>query len=317
MASTVLRRVVGGTIALAAATAATVGFAGTALAAPPAATLGTLTVSKAAGIDTDAPSYTTAAPCASGSDGYNLFVYGPGGFENGLIGTTPTDVGHSTSAPITVLQGISFKDIAVDNSTTITPGKYTIAVNCVDLFSQDVLGTFTKDIYFTSATAWQVQDPSAPVTTSTALTASPAGPVTEGTAVTLTATVTPASATGTVQFRDGAANLGAAVTVTNGVATLTTSALPSGSRSLTAVFTGSAPNITGSTSPAVTYVVQAPVATPTTTALAVTPGGTAAQYSPVTLSATVSPAAAAARCSSRTTASTWATRSRCPMARPR
>ncbi|MBB5805659.1 hypothetical protein F4560_005427 [Saccharothrix ecbatanensis] len=291
--TTVIRRLAGGAIALAALAAATLGTAGVAMAAPPAGNLGTLTVSKQTGVNVEAPSYTTSAGCTADSDGYNLFVYGPGGFENGLIGTTPTDVGFSTSGPITVLQGLSFKDIAVDNSTTIVPGTYTVAVNCVDLFTGETKGTFTRELYFTSATAWSATDPNAPVTTSTALAVSPNAPVIAGTPVTLTATVTPASAAGTVQFKDGAANLGAAVAVNNGVATLTTSDLAAGARSLTAVFTGAAANISTSTSAAVSYQVNAPVATPTTTALAVTPSGTAAQYSSVTLSATVAPATAA------------------------
>ncbi len=293
MRNNLVRRLSGGTLVLAATAAATLGAAGTAAAAPPAGNLGTLSISKQSGTDVDAPSYATSAACSADSDGYNLFVYGPGGFTDGLIGTTPTDVGFSTSAPITVLQGLSFKDIAVDNSTTIVPGAYTVAVNCVDLFSGETKGTFTREVFFTSATSWVATDPSAPVSTSTALAVSPNSPVTAGSPVTLTATVSPASATGTVQFKDGAGNLGSAVAVANGVAALTTSALPAGARSLTAVFTGSAANIAGSTSAAVSYQVNAPVAAATTTALAVTPSGTAAQYSTVTLSATVAPAAAA------------------------
>nr|BFE50343.1 Ig-like domain-containing protein [Saccharothrix mutabilis subsp. capreolus] len=288
-ANTAIRRLLGGAVVLAAAAATTLGTAGAALAAPPAGNLGTLSISKTSGTDVEAPSYTTSAGCAADSDGYNLFVYGPGGFENGLIGTTPTDVGFSTSGPITVVQGLSFRDIAVDNSTTVQPGVYTIAVNCVDLFSGEVKGTFTRTVTFTSATQWTAVDA---VSTSTALAVSPNAPVTEGTPVTLTATVTPASATGTVQFKDGAGNLGAPVAVSGGAATFTTT-LPQGTRSLSAVFTGSAAHIQGSTSPVVSYQVNAPAAITTTTALAVTPSGSAAQYSPVTLTATVAPAGAA------------------------
>ncbi|MGH3860442.1 Ig-like domain repeat protein [Actinokineospora sp.] len=289
MRNLITRRIVGGAIAFAAAAATTIGFAGLAAAAP-VGNLGTLSVNKQSGLDIDAPSYTTSAGCTPDSDGYNLYVYGPGGFANGLVGTTVTDVGFSTSGPISLVQTLSFKDIAVDNSTTIVPGTYTIAVNCVDQFSTEVKGTFTKDIVFTSATQWSVPAQTSPTTT--ALSASPAAPVTEGTAVTLTATVSPASATGSVQFRDGANALGAPVAVANGVATLTTSALPQGTRSLTAEFVGTGTS-GSSTSAAVAYQVNAPAAVATTTALAVTPSGTAAQYSTVTFSATVSPANAA------------------------
>ncbi|WP_051385398.1 Ig-like domain-containing protein [Actinokineospora inagensis] len=285
------RRIVGGAVAIAAATAATLGAAGVALADAPAGTLGTLTVSKHTGLDVEAPTFTTSAGCSTNSDGYSLFVYGPGGFANGLVGTPVTDFGFSTSGGFPVVQGQSFKDIALDNSTTIAVGKYTIVVNCVDQFAAETKGTFTRDLWFTSATAWQDTDPNAQAVTSTALSVAPAAPVVQGANVTLTATVTPATAAGTVQFKDGAGNLGNPVAVVNGVATLATTALPTGTRSLTASFSGA--GYATSTSPAVSYQVNAPAATPTTTALAVSPSGTASAYSPVTLSATVAPGAAA------------------------
>src|SRR5262245_55239872 len=101
--------------------------------------------------------------------------------------------------------------------------------------------------------------------TSTALTSTP-NPSTTGQAVTLRATVSPAPPatgvpTGTVQFRDGAANLGAPVALTTGVATLVTSALAVGSHSLTAVYSGD-DDFLASTSAAVTQVVNAVAAPP-------------------------------------------------------
>ncbi len=96
-------------------------------------------------------------------------------------------------------------------------------------------------------------------TTSTALTTSPASPIAQGTRVALTATVTPAAATGTVQFKDGTTNIGNPVTVTNGTASSTTSRLTVGSHQLTAVFTPTDPAAySPSTLPAVTFVVTAP-----------------------------------------------------------
>ncbi|MEV4312600.1 Ig-like domain-containing protein [Actinocrispum sp. NPDC049592] len=287
----VLRRLGAGTIVFGAATAATLALAGTAS----AGTLGTLTIQPPSGQDTTAPIVRTSAGCTADSDAYYAYVFGPGGFAPGLIATPTTDVNLSTTAGFPVQLGLSFKDIAVDNSTTVTPGKYDIRVSCIDSFSQEVKGTFDTSIWFTSATAYQNTDPAAPVTTSTALAVTPAGPVNQGTNVTLTATVTPgaAAAGGTVQFKDGATNLGSPVAVNQGTATLSTTALPVGTRSLTAVFSHTASNISGSTSPAVSYVVNAPVATPTTTALSVTPSGSVAQFSTVTLNATVAPAGAA------------------------
>jgi hypothetical protein len=289
-----MRRFVTGGVVFAAALAAMLGSVAPASAAvPPPGTLGTLTLSPATGLDITAGVAMTSAGCSTTSDAYYMYVFGPGGFANGLIATTTTSVNFSTTAGFPIQQGLSFKDIALDHSTTVQPGRYDLVASCIDSFSQVVAGTFTQTIWFTDATHYQSTDPNAPVTTGTSLAVSPASPVTQGSPVTLTATVTPASATGTVQFKDGAGNLGSPVAVSGGTAALTTSALPAGARSLTAVFTGSSANISGSTSAAVTYQVNAPVATPTTTALSVNPSGTATQYSTVTLSATVSPAGAA------------------------
>lgn len=62
--------------------------------------------------------------------------------------------------------------------------------------------------------------------------------VVEGEAVELTATVAPAEATGQVQFMDGEAPLGDPVTLSGGVATLTTSALTTGDHSISASYLG-------------------------------------------------------------------------------
>jgi hypothetical protein len=71
--------------------------------------------------------------------------------------------------------------------------------------------------------------------------------------------VTDPSAPGTVQFYSGTTAIGSPATVSDGVASLTTSALPTGTDTLSAVFTpttGAA--FSGSTSNTVTYVVNTP-----------------------------------------------------------
>ena len=126
------------------------------------------------------------------------------------------------------------------------------------------------------------------IATTTTLAASTTTP-TVGASVTLTATVAPAAATGTVTFRSGTTSLGTG-TLSAGVATLTTSFATAGTDSLTAVYAGSATDAT-STSSAVSITVSAATKTPTTTTL------TASTTTPtvgasVTLTATVSPSAA-------------------------
>jgi Bacterial Ig-like domain (group 3) len=134
----------------------------------------------------------------------------------------------------------------------------------------------------------------AATTTTTMLTASPVSPVAQNTPVTLTATISPATAVGTVQFIDGTTNVGDLMQVTNGIARRSISTLGPGSHSLTAVFTpANAAAFSTSTSPAVTIVVNAPAgATATNTTLTTSPAATVAQGYPMALTATVTPATA-------------------------
>jgi hypothetical protein len=266
--------------------------AGAAQAAPPAGTLGSLTASPATGTDLLAPKVRTSAGCAADSDSYLARLSGPGAFAANPQVTQPQDVNFSTSNPFDVQIENSFKDIATDLGTTIVAGEYDITVYCIDSFSQDVKGTFTGAFYFTSATAYQSTDPNASAPSSTSLDITPAGPVTAGTTVTLKATVAPATATGSVQFKDGADDLGGTVAVSGGVATLSTAALTSGTHSITAVFTSTSAGVNGSTSSATSYVVNPAAATATTTSLVVNPSGSIEKFTPVTLSATVTPAGA-------------------------
>ncbi|WP_430335111.1 Ig-like domain-containing protein [Rhodococcus sp. ACT016] len=108
-----------------------------------------------------------------------------------------------------------------------------------------------------------------------------------GTAVTLTATVSPANASGTVQFRDGGVNIGSPMQVANGVASLQYTFTTAGGHDITAVYSG-APGFAGSTaSQAQTVTVSVPdVATTTTLQVPATADlGTVAVFT-----ATVSPA---------------------------
>ena len=102
--------------------------------------------------------------------------------------------------------------------------------------------------------------PAPGASTSTQLTVNPATPASSATTETLTATVTPTAAGGSVQFQDCTAPLGNPVTVADGSASMTTT-LASGTHSLTAVFTPTnATAFTGSMSPTVSYLVNpAPV----------------------------------------------------------
>src|SRR6185437_14106323 len=74
-----------------------------------------------------------------------------------------------------------------------------------------------------------------------------------GDPVTLTATVAPSGATGTMLFMEGSTVLGTG-TVTNGVATLTTSSLNAGAYTITATYEGDT-NYSASTSAPITLTI--------------------------------------------------------------
>jgi hypothetical protein len=124
-----------------------------------------------------------------------------------------------------------------------------------------------------------------PINTTTTLASSP-NPSTYGQSVTLTATVAPATVTGTVTFNHGSTSLGTGQ-LSGGVATLTTAKLTAGSHSLTANYAGGA-GVNGSTSPAIVQVVGKAA---TTTTLTSSPNPSDFHQN-VTLTATVSPSTA-------------------------
>ncbi len=106
-------------------------------------------------------------------------------------------------------------------------------------------------------------------TTTTTLTSS-ANPAVYGQLVTLTATVSPSTATGTVTFYDGASELGTGTLNSSGVATLSLNALAIGQVSLTATYGGDASDIT-STSAALFATINEAATTTSVVASAVDP----------------------------------------------
>jgi hypothetical protein len=138
----------------------------------------------------------------------------------------------------------------------------------------------------------------APTTTTTELMTSPVSPVVQGTVVKLTATITPATAAGTVQFKDGTTILGnRPVTVSNGKAEGTISELAVGSHQLSAAFSPADPAaFTTSVSSVVPFTVTAPTPTgpvATNTVLSTSSPTPIVRGSSVTLIAAVTPKEAA------------------------
>lgn len=166
-------------------------------------------------------------------------------------------------------------------------GQFPYMVVCRDVLGNGI-GYFQTTLTVTGTTAtnysWSIPAAELPKAATTTTVAASASSVEAGTAVTLTANVSPAAATGSVEFFAGTTSLGTA-TVNAGVATLSTSALPIGDNSVTAVYAGDSANAT-STSAAVTVTVTAAAPRSTTTTLSVSPTSGDA-YQSVTFTATV------------------------------
>jgi sugar lactone lactonase YvrE len=135
---------------------------------------------------------------------------------------------------------------------TLSGGQASVTVPWLPAGTHLIVATYQGDgIYLTSNTALSIQV--AKVGANTTLTSS-LNPSTVGQPLTLSAAVSPASATGTVQFLDGAASLGTA-SVGGGSAALAIASLSPGAHSITAVYSGDA-NTAASTAAAVTQNVS-------------------------------------------------------------
>ena len=221
------------------------------------------------------------------------------------LGISPSSpVTHGTSVTLTAtlspnsLSGaVQFfdGDSPLGSPAAVTSGSAHISTTALTVGSHSLSAQFTPASpnygQSTSAASSFTVDPAPPGSTTTVLGVTPGGPVNVGATETLTATVTPSSATGTVQFRDGDTTIGSPVQVSGGTAQTTTT-LPEGTHSVTAQFlSADTTTFANSTSAAVSYLVKpAPQATQTT--IIVTPGGPVSFGTSVTIDATVSPSAA-------------------------
>ena len=147
-----------------------------------------------------------------------------------LGGTAVTITGTNfTGATAVTIGGTAATSVVVVNATTITAVTPAHAAGVVDIVVTAPGGTGTGTGLYTYAAA----------ATTTALTSS-VNPSQMSQPVTLTATVAPSVATGSVTFRDGATVLCNAVPIAGGVATCSAAFTTAGAHALTAVYSGNA-----------------------------------------------------------------------------
>jgi hypothetical protein len=153
---------------------------------------------------------------------------------------------------------------------TLSSGSATLTTSTLPLGTSSITATYAGDSNFAGSTSNALSQVVSAATTTTAL-ASSLNPSGLGVSVKFTATVSSAGGTptGSVAFKNGTSTL-ATKTLSSGVATYSTTALPLGSNSITAAYEGST-DFSASTSAPVVQVVL----TATTTTLTSSPTSSA------------------------------------------
>jgi len=178
----------------------------------------------------------------------------------------PSSFGQSVTFTVTVSPAaatgsVTFFDGATSLGTVaISAGSAQLSTSALAVGSHFVIASYSGNANYNSSTSVARTQTVNKGNTSASVSSS-ANPSLAGQSVTFTALVSPATASGTVTFLDGATVLGSA-SLSGGAASFSTSGLPSGSHSITVSYGGDG-NFNGSTS-ALTQVVK----TNTTTALA-------------------------------------------------
>jgi subtilase family serine protease len=209
-----------------------------------------------------------------------------------MSGTTVTLTATVTpsAASGTVAFAVGGTAIPGCGASTVVAGVATCSTGGLAVGTDTVTATYSGDgTYGSSLATTTVSVTPAPVATTTALLAVPTV-VTIGQQATLTATIAPGDATGTVAFTNGASTIVgcAAVAVTAGSASCATTTLGLGANVITATYGGDGGHLASSTTITVS-VLPPPVAT--TTVVSTSKSAVAVGAS-VTFTATVTPAGA-------------------------
>jgi len=204
----------------------------------------------------------------------------------------PSTVGQTVTLTATVSPASATGSVSFWNVTTVPPiplgsaslvnGSASVTATLLHVGTHNLQANYVGDNDYQGYNSRSVTQTVNQVVTTTTLQATPTS-TTPGQAVSLTATVSPSTATGTITFLDGPTNIGTAPLIA-GTANVSTFTLSIGSHSLTASYGGDT-NDTSSASAAVTVSVGLQ---PTTTTLAAAPNPAAAGQG-VTLTATVTP----------------------------
>jgi len=142
---------------------------------------------------------------------------------------------------------------------TLSGGIATFTTTTLPVGSNSITAVYGGDTNFTTSTSGAMTQTVNQSSTTTKLTKNTTGAITSGQSVTFTATLAAVSPgagtpTGTVDFMDNGSSLGI-ITLSGGIAMLTTTTLPVGSNSITAVYSGDT-DFTSSASSALSQTVS-------------------------------------------------------------
>jgi uncharacterized repeat protein (TIGR03803 family) len=173
------------------------------------------------------------------------------------FGQSVTFTATVSASSVTPAGTVTFKNGSVTLGTaTLVGGVATLTTTTLSAGTHSITAVYNGVPDFSSSTSSALSQVVNPATSTVTLTSS-LNPSTLGQSVTFTATVAPefsGTPKGTVKFKNRNATLGSA-TLTDDVATLTTTALGVGTHSITAVYDGNA-SFSGSTSSVLAQVVN-------------------------------------------------------------
>ncbi len=259
-----------------------------------AAQIGTLSVTPDSGNQDTSPVFNSSGPCPGSATNVEVKITGSGITDDGnnkMVGNSGLAAySGNASGGKTIPATITFKDVFQSYGVVSPSGTYTLTAICRTAADATSLGEFVGSVAFTTTGTFSGTYV-APVATATTLSLSNAGPIAYGTSETLTATVSPSSAAGSIQFTDNGTNLGSPVALSGGSAQTTVSTLGAGSHTLSASFlpAGGASDQNQPSSDSKSLTVTKAGAT---LALSANPAGTQQQYQNADFTATLSQAIA-------------------------
>jgi hypothetical protein len=207
-----------------------------------------------------ASSNSTTIHLASATATSTVLVAAPGGSV--AVGTAVTLTATVSPAPTgSALGTVSFYDgeTLLGSGNVNSSGVVTFNITSLSVGAHSLTAVYSGNTGFATSTSSVVMETvEAVIGTATVLTAAP-NPGIAGQTVTFTATVSPTpsgESTGTVSFYNGSALLGTGNVNSSGIATFSSTTLPAGALSITAVYSGDA-ELGGSTSAVLTETVTA------------------------------------------------------------